>query len=241
VNATDGSGAAEIPKGLVEAVVGLVDTGPVPLGGYTLAEIDAVSGIVHFLEREPPAELVAEAVRSLAARSLITTSAGSDRVQVRGDLGIALAFQHRSTAALDARVTGTEPDRPWRFVLMPQPEGVTLEVLIDALGIHFYSLRTTPDTLDRLWQRLPSGDPGPRDADADALLASSPQTALISVSHWEADGTRETDDVVLARDGERCHVFLRDPDEPSRLVAQGLDDDEWRDLVTRLAVPPTAA
>ena len=63
----------EIPKGLVEAVVGLVGTGPVPLGGYTLAEIDAVSGVIHFLEREPPAELVAEAVRSLAARSLITT------------------------------------------------------------------------------------------------------------------------------------------------------------------------
>ena len=29
---------AEIPRGLVEAVVDLVGTGPVPLGGYTLAE-----------------------------------------------------------------------------------------------------------------------------------------------------------------------------------------------------------
>jgi hypothetical protein len=241
VNRAGPSGDAEIPKGLVEAVVGLVGTGPVPLGGYTLAEIDAVSGIVQFLEREPPAELVAEAVRSLAARSLITTSAGSDQVQVRGDLGIALAFQHRAQTVLDARVTGTEPDQPWRFVLMPQPEGVTLEVLIDALGIHFYSLRATPDTMDRLWQRLPSGDRGPGDADADPVLASSPHTALISVSHWEDDGTRETHDVVLARDGELCHVFLRDADEPSRLVAQGLDGDEWRDLVTRLAVPPAAA
>ena len=237
MNRAERSGDAEIPKGLVEAVVGLVGTGPVPLGGYTLAEIDAVSGVIQFLEREPPAELVAEAVRSLAARSLITTSPGSDQVQVLGDLGIALAFQHRARTVLDARVTGTEPDRPWRFVLMPQPEGVTLEVLIDALGIHFYSLRKTPDTMDRLWERLPSGDRGPEDADADAVLASSPQTGLISVSHWEDDGTRETDDVVLALDGERCHVFLRDPDEPSRLVAQGLDEDERRDLITRLAVP----
>jgi hypothetical protein len=237
VNGAQPSGDAEIPKGLVEAVVGLVGTGPVPLGGYTLAEIDAVSGVIQFLEREPPAELVAEAVRSLAARSLITTSAGSDQVQVRGDLGIALAFQHRARRVLDARVTGTEPDHPWRFVLMPQPEGVTLEVLIDALGIHFYSLRTTPDTMARLWERLPSGDRAAPDADADAVLASSPHTALVSVSHWEDDGTRETDDVVLARDGERCHVFLRDPDEPLRLVAQGLDEDEWRDLITRLAVP----
>jgi hypothetical protein len=237
VNATEPSGAAEIPKGLVEAVVGLVATGPVPLGGYTLAEIDAVSGIIPFLESEPPAALVAEAVRSLAARSLITTSAGSDRIQVQGDLGIALAFQQRAQTVLDARVTGTAPDRPWRFVLMPQPEGVTLEVLIDALGIHFYSLRETPDALDRLWQRLPAGDRAPRNADADAVLASSPHTALISTSQWEDDGARETHDIVLARDGERCHVFLRDPDEPSRLVAQGLDNDEWRDLVTQLAVP----
>jgi hypothetical protein len=241
VNEAQHSGDAEIPQGLVEAVVALVGTGPVPLGGYTLAEIDAVSGVIQFLERQPPAELVAEAVRSLAARSLITTSAGSDQVQVRGDLGIALAFQHRARTVLDARVTGTEPDHPWRFVLMPQPEGVTLEVLIDALGIHFYSLRKTADTLERLWQRLPSGDRAPKDADADAVLAVSPHTALVSVSHWEDDGTRETDDVVLAGDGERCHVFLRNPDEPSRLAAQGLDEDEWRDLVTRLADPRRAA
>jgi hypothetical protein len=237
MNARERPADVEIPKDLVEAVVELVGTGPVPLGGYTLAEIDAVSGIVHFLEREPSPELVAEAVRSLAARSLITTSAGSDQIQVRGDLGIALAFQHRARTVLDARVTGTDPDQPWRFVLMPQPEGVTLEVLIDALGIHFYSLRMTTDTMNRLWERLPSGDRAPTDADADSVLGSSPQTALISVSHWEDDGTRETHDVVLARDEDRCHVFLRDPEEPSRLAAQGLDDDEWRDLVKRLAGP----
>lgn len=226
---------AEIPRGLVEAVVDLVGTGPVPLGGYTLAEIDAVSGIVHFLEASPAPELVAEAVRSLAARNLITTTAGSDEVQVRGDLGIALAFQHRSRVVLDARVTGTEPDSPWRFILMPQPEGVTLEILIDALGIHFYALRTTADALERLWERLPHGDRGPKDAVADTVLGASPKTGLVSVSHWEDDGTRDTHDLVLAQDGGTCHTFVRDPAEPSRLVAQGLDDDEWRDLVRGLA------
>lgn len=225
---------AEIPSGLIDAVVDLVQTGPVPLGGYTLAEIDAVSGIVHFLEREPAPELVAEAVRSLAARSLITTTAGSNEIQVRGDLGIALAFQHRSRVVLDARVTGSAPDHPWRFVLMPQPEEVTLEVLIDALGIHFYSLRTTEEALERLWERLPHGDRGPRDADGDAVLAASPATALISVSHWDPAGDRETHDVVLAQDGDICHVLARDPDNPSRLLAQGLDDDEWRELVSGL-------
>ena len=241
MSTTDLTGDAEIPKGLVEAVVSLVETGPVPLGAYTLAEIDAVSGVVHFLEQEPDPVLVAEAVRSLAARNLITTKPGSDNLEVRGDLGIALAFQQRGRTVIDARVTGTEPDTPWRFVLMTQPEDVTLEVLIDALGIHFYSLRTTDDTFARLWKRLPQGDRGDENAEADSALSSSPKTALISISHWRDDGTRETNDIVLAQAGDRCDVFLRDPAEPSKLVAHGLDSDEWRKLVVDFAKPPAAA
>jgi len=232
---------ADVPQGLIDAVEALVATGPVPLGGYTLAEIDAVSGIVQFLEEQPAPELVAEAVRSLAARNLITTTPDSDEVQVRGDLGIALAFQHRSAAVVDARVTGTEPDHPWRFLLMPQPEDVTMEILIDALGIHFYSLRRSNDALERLWKRLPHGDRGPKDADADAVLAASPRTALVSVSRWApGTGDRETTDLVLAQDGDVCHAFVRDTDAPERLVAAALDDREWRDLVTRLASPGPA-
>lgn len=223
-----------IPDESLEALVQLVDTGPVPLGGYTLAEIYAVGGIAHLLEQEPDGALVAEAVRSLVARNLITTEAGSDELEIRGDLGIATALQHRATAVIDARVTGSEPDHPWRFILMPQPEDVTLEVLIDALGIHFYSLRTTEDTYDRLWERLPSGDRGPEDTDADSALAASPQTALISVSTWDETGNRETQDIVLAQDGDRCHVFVRSSDDPAKLVPAGMDNDEWRDMVTRL-------
>jgi hypothetical protein len=231
------TGDAAVPEDLIDAVTHLVDTGPVALGAYTLAEIDAVNGVIDFIEREPAPELVAEAVRSLAARNLITTTAGADEVEVRGDLGIALAFQERSRTILDARVTGSDPDRPWRFLLMPQPEGVTLEVLIDALGIHFYSLRTTEEAMSRLWARMPAGDRGPASAEADALLAASSHTALVSVSHWESDGTRDTHDVVLAQEGDTCDVFTRDPQEPSKLVARGLDEDEWRGLVEDLAVP----
>ncbi|MGH3375812.1 MAG: hypothetical protein ACRDP6_13835 [Actinoallomurus sp.] len=228
------AGEAGIPGETLDAVVNLVGTGPVPLGGYTAAEIDAVSGVTRFLQQEPTQEAVAEAVRSLAARNLITTEAGSDSVEVRGDLGIVVAFQQRSRTVLDARVTGSEPDHPWRFVLMPQPEAITLEILVDALGIHFYSLRAGDEALDRLWERLPSGDRGPRDADPDAVLAASPQTALVSVSRWNDTGDRETHDVVLARDDQRCHVFVRDSEDPDRLVAAGMDDDEWRDLLIRL-------
>ncbi len=66
------------------------------------------------------------------------------------------------------------------------------------------------------------------------MLAASPRTALISVSSWQDDGTRDTHDVVLAQDGDRCHVFTRDRGRTGRLVAQGLDDDEWRSLVSGL-------
>jgi hypothetical protein len=232
---TGAQGGTDIPSGLIEAVAHLVGTGPVPLGGYTLAEIDAVSGVVHFLEEEPSPEVVAEAVRSLAARNLITTAPGSNEVQVRGDLGIALAFQQRSRVVLDARATGTAPDRPWRFVLMPQPEGVTLEILIDALGIHFYALRATGEAFARLWGRLPAGDRGPNDADADRVLEACPRTALVSVSRYDDSGDRTTHDVVLAAEGEVCHVFMRDPESPARLVAQGFDEEDWRGLVERLA------
>lgn len=216
---------------LIDAVAALVGTGPVPLGGYTLAEIAAVNGIVDFLEAEPDPALVAEAVRSLAARHLITTAANDDQVEVRGDLGIAIAFQERSRLVLDARVTGTEPDTPWRFLLLPQPEGITLEVLIDALGIHVYALRTTDDAFQRLWGRLPSGDRGSGSADADTVLARSKATALVTVTRWADDGTRLNTDVVLARDGDDLQVFLRDPEQPARLVAHGFDAEEMRALV----------
>jgi hypothetical protein len=234
VSDTEQAGDVQIPTDLIDAVVHLVSTGAVPLGAYTLAEIDAVNGVIDFIEREPAPEVVAEAVRSLAARSLITTTSGSDEVQVRGDLGIALAFQERARTVIDARITGSEPDEPWRFLLMPQPEGVTLEVLIDALGIHLYELRITEDALERLWTRLPHGDRGPQNVNAAEVLATSPSTALLSISHWQDDGSRETHDLVLARDGDVCHTFGRDPAEPASLVALGMDDDEWRALVSSL-------
>ncbi len=226
-----------VPEGLIEAVVELVGTGPVPLGAYTLAEIAAVNGIIDFLEREPDPALLAEAVRSLAARTLITTAPDDEHVQVRGDLGIAIAFQERSRIVIDARVTGTDPDTPWRHLLMPQPEGVTLEVAIDALGIHVYVLRTSDDAVGRLRERLPRGDRGPREADLDAVLAASPATALVTVTRWQDDGARESTDVILARRDETLHVFLRDPAAPERFAAQGLDDEQTRALLARLAVP----
>ena len=231
---SSGAATEPVPQELITAVVNLVGTGPVRLGAYTSAEIFAVGGMIEFLEREPSQEAVAEAVRSLAARDMITTQPGDEHIDVRGDLGIAVAFQQRTEVVVDARLTGTEPDTPWRYVLMPQPESVTLEVRIDALGIHFYSLRKTGDALERLLEQLPHGDRGPRDAELDAVLRAGPKSALLTITQRRDGGERENTDVILARDGDRLHVFLRDPAEPERFVPQGLDDDEVRKLLERL-------
>jgi hypothetical protein len=229
----------DTPSELISAIVNLIGTGPVPLGAYTVAEIFSVGGLLEFLEQEPSQEAISEAVRSLAARDLIATQQGDEHIEVRGDLGIAVAFQQRSRVVLDARVTGTDPDTPWRFLLLPQPENVTLEVLIDALGIHFFSLRPTEDAFNRLVARLPDGDRGPEDADLDATLAKSPKTALVTVTRSRDSGEREKTDVILARDGDHLDVFMRDPDNPDRFKAQGVDHDQLGPLLNRLAAQPT--
>ena len=234
-----GAGNDQAPSALIAAVVNLVGTGPVPLGAYTAAELCAVGALIDFLEGQPPPEVVAEAVRSLAGRDLIATDAGADHIDVRGDLGIALAFEQRARVVVDARRTGTEPDTPWRFLLIPQPEQVTLEVVIDALGIHFFWLRKTDDALSRLLEQLPGGDPGPRDADLDAVLAASPRTALVTVTRWRDGGARESTDVIFAREDGRLHVFLRDPDQPERFAAQGIGGSELSTLLSRLIAQPT--
>ncbi len=227
------------PSDLITAVVNLVGTGPVPLGAYTPAEIAAVGGLIDWLERAPGPEPLAEAVRSLAARDLITTDAGDEHIEVRGDLGIGLAFQQRSRVVLDARLTGTEPDTPWRILLMPQPERITLEVRIDALGIHFYSLRKTGEALRRLIEQLPHGDRGPADASLEAALTASPQTALVTVTHWQDDGARESTDLILASQDQWLHVFMRDANDSARFAAQALDGSDVRALLERLIAQGT--
>lgn len=229
------------PTDLIASVVTLVGTGAVPLGAYTPAEIYAVGGLLGFLEHDPSQEAITEAVGSLAARDLIDTDPGEEDIEVRGDLGIAVAFQQRSHVVVDARLTGTKPDTPWRFLLMPQPENVTLEVQIDALGIHLFSLRATDDAVKRLLEQLPSGETGPRDADLDKVLTASPHTALVTSTRWRDQGERESTDVILASEDNRLHAFLRDPANPEQFLAQGIDDGQFRSLLERLLAQPGAA
>jgi hypothetical protein len=220
-------GEAALPTGLVEAVVNLVNTGPVLLGAYTIAELTVVDAIVDFLEARPSDEVLAEAVRSLAARQLLLAGSSSDQVQVRGDLGIAVAFQQRGRMVLDARATGTEVGEPWRILLLPQPERICMMVRIDALGVHQIGLYKLDEALRMLVEWLPRGssaDDGP-ELDCDAVLSGAERSALITVTHYTAQGSAEiageSTDMILARNDGRLHVLSRDPQDPERLRADG--------------------
>ena len=200
-----------VPPGLIDAVMHLVRTGPIPLGGYSLAEMVAVDAVVDFLDETPSEEEVGEAVRSLAARQLLVAMPDTDRLQVRGDLGIAVVFQQRARSVIDARVTGTKPGQPWRTLLLPEPDGVALEVLIDALGIHELSLREVDDALRRLRERLPNGDPEQESADPNQVLDAAAQTALVTVTDYTASGSTEiaqqSADIVLANKNGNLFVY----------------------------------
>lgn len=217
-------GQASVPEQLVPAVVNLVATGPVLLGAYTIAELTAVDAIVDFLEARPSDEVLAEAVRSLAARQLLVAGPPGAQVQVRGDLGIAVAFQQRARMVLDARATGTVPGEPWRVLLLPQPERICLMVRIDALGIHEVGLYKLDEAVRFLTTWLPRGtlaDPDPA-IDADSLLPSSERSALVTVTHYTAEGSAEvagasTDLILVRRDG-RLHILSRDAHDGTRLV-----------------------
>ena len=234
------AGNVEVPEGLVDAVVGLVDTGAVPLGAYTIAELTVVDAVVDFLAARPSDEVLAEAVRSLSARQLLVPGVGEDRIQVRGDLGIAVAFQRRARMVLDARIAGGRHGEPWRMLVLPQPERICLIVRIDSLGVHELSLHTLDETLRMVAEWLPQGasvPPGPA-TDADTVLAAAERSALLTATHYTAVGSAEvagesTDLVLASRDG-KLHAFVRDPTDPTRLVAKAGRSTSPRDSVAAL-------
>ncbi|MEY9844304.1 hypothetical protein [Streptacidiphilus sp. MAP5-3] len=217
-------GDTQVPAGLVSAVVHLVGTGAVALGAYTIAELTAVDAVVDFLAARPSDEVLAEAVRSLAARQLLLAGDGPGRIEVRGDLGLAVTFQRRARLVLDARVAGTESGEPWRMLVLPQPERICLMVRIDALGVHELSLHTLEETLGMVSDWLPRGSWADADGhtDPDAVLAAAERSALLTAVHYKAVGSAETaessTDLVLARRNGRLHAFIRDPQDATRLV-----------------------
>jgi hypothetical protein len=239
-SAPAGPSEASVPEGLVSAVVTLVGTGPVLLGAYTIAELTAVDAVVDFLETRPSDEALTEAVRSLAARQLIVAGPAGEQVQVRGDLGIAVAFEQRARMVLDARAAGTGPGEPWRILLLPQPEQICLLFRIDTFGVHQIGLYKLDEALGMLTAWLPKGpraEPG-QAADADTVLASSERSALVTVTHYTAQGSAEiagaSTDLILARHHGRLHLFSRDPDNRARLVSSPWDGKDVEDTLAEL-------
>jgi hypothetical protein len=235
-----GPGEASVPAGLVAAVVNLVGTGPVLLGAYTIAELTAVDAVVDFLETRPSDEALTEAVRSLAARQLIVAGPPGEQVQVRGDLGITVAFEQRARMVLDARATGTGPGEPWRILLLPQPERICLLFRIDTFGVHQIGLYQLDEALSILTAWLPNGplaEPDPA-ADADRVLASSERSALVTVTHYATQGSAEiagaSTDLILARHHGRLHVFSRDPQDRATLVASPRGSQDVHGMLTGL-------
>jgi len=231
---------ASVPEGFVSAVVNLVGTGPVLLGAYTIAELTAVDAVVDFLEARPSDDVLAKAVRSLAARQLLVAGSSEEQVQVRGDLGIAVTFEQRARIVLDARVTGTGPGEPWRILLLPHPEKICLQFRIDALGVHEIGLYKLDEALDFLTGWLPKGPraDGSAPVDADRLLASAERSALITVTRYTTQGSAEvagaSTDLILARHDGRLHLLTRDPDDRAKLIPGPHDGKEIRKSVADL-------
>ena len=168
----------------------------------------------------------------MAARQLLLAGSAGDQVQVRGDLGIAVALQQRARMVLDARATGTAPGEPWRILLLPQPEQIALMVRIDALGVHQIGLYKLDEALDMIAEWLPRGSSADhdRDLDTDALLSGSERSALLTVTDYTAQGSAEvagkSTDLVLARNDGRLHVLSRDPGDPDKLVPDRAKDED---------------
>lgn len=236
-----------VPEGFVTAIVDLVDTGPVLLGAYTIAELTAVDAVVDFLEARPSVEVIAEAIRSLAARQMLVASSAAEQVQVRGDLGIAVAFEQRARRVVDARATGTEPGEPWRILLLPQPEQICMMVRIDALGIHEIGLYKLDDAIRILADWLPRGPMADADGpvDADGVLASSERSALVTVTDYTTQHSAEvagaSTDLIIAKSDNGLHIFSRDPGNPAKVLPSSWRSDNAHEVLVGLLTGDSAS
>ena len=181
----DGPHAAERLAQELADIAELVQTGPVDLGAYTQAEMAVVLGGAPALAGSSD-EVLAEAVRSLAARGVLFRSGTADEVSIVGDLGLVLALMPTRLGTLEVRRGHVgEPDQPWRWLITVLPQGVVAVDRIDPLGLHRLALMSVHGVADTVVERLlagpasiPKSDPGPVSASAQDVRRVAAESSM---------------------------------------------------------------
>lgn len=216
--------ARDIPtQSQIEDLVELVRTGPVDLGAYTQAEMAVVLGDVPALAGVEDAVL-AEAVRSLAARGVLHRIPGEATAEVVGDLGLLVSLASHSIGTLEIRRGHPgPPDAPWRWLISVFGSEVVGIDRIDALGLHRLSLFSVGGIAAGVAQRLIDGRARvPRGASAPVPISDAEVRVLAETSpaRWQLihripreGGIRLVVDALVLRVGpDRVDLISRLPE-----------------------------
>jgi hypothetical protein len=206
-------------------VADLVSTGPVDMGAFTQAEMAVVLGDVPALAGVEEVVL-AEAVRSLAARGVLHRVPGESSAEVVGDLGLLVALVATSVGTLDIRRGHEGPaDAPWRWLISLFGNGVVGIDRIDALGLHRLSMysvggvaKVTAERLIDGRARIPEGAEVPvpiTDADLRRVAMEAPaRWQLIHRVPRRETNTRLVVESMVLRTGEsRVDLVTRTPED----------------------------
>jgi hypothetical protein len=222
VEQPDSPGLAE--KQLAD-VAALVATGPVDMGAFTQAEMAVVLGDVPALAGVEEAVL-AEAVRSLAARGVLHRVPGQAAAEVVGDLGLVVALVATSVGTLDIRRGHEGPaDAPWRWLISLFGNGVVGIDRIDALGLHRLSMYSVGGIADVVADRMIDGKakiPAGSDQPVRISDAELRRVADVAPTRWQLihrvprreTGTRLVVESMVLRTGEtRVDLVTRTPED----------------------------
>ena len=222
----------------------LVETGPVDLGAYTQAEMAVVLGDVPALAGVEDMVL-AEAVRSLAARGVLHRVAGSESAEVVGDLGLLVALVAHTVGTMDIRRGHPGPaDAPWRWLISLFRNRVVGIDRIDALGLHRLSLYSMGGVANVVVERMIDGKAKVPDGAGTPVPISDEQVRALADgarTRWQVihriprpDGIRLVVDALVVRlDDSRVDVVTRHPDSPG-YQRFAVDHDTLRDFLVGL-------
>jgi hypothetical protein len=221
-----GKGAGPVAPGPVDQLADLAElvaTGPVDLGAYTQAEMAVVLGDVPALAGVDD-EVLAEAVRSLAARGVLHRVPGEKAAEVVGDLGLLVALVAHSVGTLEIRRGHPGPaDSDWRWLVSVFGYQVVGVDRIDALGLHRLSLVSVGRVADEVAKRMVDGrvkvppgadEPVPVTDDEVRRLAESASRRWQLIHRVPRDGiARLVVDALVVRSAEdRVDLITRPPE-----------------------------